>query len=335
VPTPHQPGSIITGEITSPALAGNLLGDPDTRNYMVYLPPSYYSSDKRYPVVYFLHGNTEDETTHATPFGVALDEMIANGDAPEMIVVFPNTKTAFIGLGLYDSPTTGDYPTYLSHDLVNHIDANFRTIPHRDSRGIASCGDGTTNVLNLAFTHPDIFSVPVAMTGIYIYENHKLLWESSPEAFKGVPTDSAEIEAEMVKDPWAYWPVLFLMNLAAGAAPNPDNPPFYLDMPLAMVDGQAQIVPEVAAKINAMDPAHFLQAYLDQPLKFRGMLIYQKTRNSEMPVESARAFDELLTQAGVEHEYIEASGGDVAPWHCDNELAIQFMAEHLSLEMVE
>ena len=269
--------------------------------------------------------------THATPFGVALDDMIANGDAPEMIIVFPNTKTAFLGIGLYDSPTTGDYPTYLSRDLGNHIEANFRTIPHRDSRGIAGCGDGTTNVLNLAFTHPDIFSVPVAMTGIYNYENHKIVWQMSTDAFEGMPADFAEIEAELAQ----FWPALALMNLAAGAAPNPDNPPFYLDMPLEMVDGQAQIVPEVAAKINAADPTHLLQTYLDQPLIFRGMLVYQKTQNELMPVESARAFDTMLTEQGVAHEYIEASGGNVAPWFCDNELAIQFMAEHLSFEMPE
>ncbi len=37
-------------------------------------------------------------------------------------------------------------------------------------------------------------------------------------------------------------------------AANPDKPPFYLDMPFAIVDGEAQIVPEVADKINAADP---------------------------------------------------------------------------------
>jgi hypothetical protein len=94
-------------------------------------------------------------------------------------------------------------------------------------------------------------------------------------------------------------------------------------------------VPEVAAKINAMDPTHFLKAYLDQPLKFRGMLIYQKTRQARMRVETARGFDELLTQNGVEHEYIEDSSGHVAPFFCDYDLTVEFLAEHLSFEMVE
>ena len=140
-----------------------------------------------------------------------------------------------------------------------------------------------------------------------------------------------EIEANLNE----FWPALFLMNLAAGAAPNPDNPPFFLDMPLEIVDGQAQIVPEVAAKINTLDPTHLLQTYLDQPTRLRGMLIYQKTQQDLMPVESARAFDALLTQHEVAHEYIEARGGNAAPYFCDYELAAQFMAEHLSTDSSE
>jgi len=315
-------GSMITGEITSPALADNLLGDPATRNYIVYLPPSYATSDQHYPVIYVLSGNTQDEWW-LTPLGTDLDDMILNGNAPEMIIVFANHVTAFNGIGLYDSPTTGNYMTYLSQDLVNHIDTNFRTIPNRDSRGIMGCGDGTSGALNLAFIYPDVFSVPVAMTGIYIYENHQQVWENPLSVFRGTPNDFTEFAR-------ADWQVQFLINLAAGAAPNPEKPPFYLDMPLEMIDGQAQIVPEVAAKINAMDPAHFLQTYLDQPLRLRGMLVYHTTIQPLMPVESARAFDALLTEKGVAHEYIEAGGGNVDQFFCDNELAIQFMAEHLS-----
>ena len=54
------------------------------------------------------------------------------------------------------------------------------------------------------------------------------------------------------------WPLL--------PRPNPDKPPFYLDMPFAIVDGEAQIVPEVADKIIAADPVHDLERYLHQPV---------------------------------------------------------------------
>ena len=41
---------------TLPDLAGNLIGDPSQRDLVVYLPPSYHSSTRRYPTAYLLHG---------------------------------------------------------------------------------------------------------------------------------------------------------------------------------------------------------------------------------------------------------------------------------------
>jgi len=56
-PTPIPSGSrVVKAQITSAALAGNLIGDPATRDYYVYLPPGYDSGDMRYPVVFVLHG---------------------------------------------------------------------------------------------------------------------------------------------------------------------------------------------------------------------------------------------------------------------------------------
>ena len=49
-------GTLEWGEITSPALEGNLLGDTATRPVAVYLPPSYETSEKRYPVIFGIHG---------------------------------------------------------------------------------------------------------------------------------------------------------------------------------------------------------------------------------------------------------------------------------------
>ena len=57
-----ETGELITDTIHSSSLEGNLLGDPATRNMVIYLPPSYNTSDKRYPVVYLLH-------MHALPGG--------------------------------------------------------------------------------------------------------------------------------------------------------------------------------------------------------------------------------------------------------------------------
>jgi S-formylglutathione hydrolase FrmB len=329
-PEPEKFDPWVKGEITSPALADNLVGDSATKPYLVFLPPSYPEGNKRYPVIYALPGWTKNET-HIKRMGSDLDKMIASGDAPEMIVVFANSSNAFRGSWwpISSSPTVGDYRTYITHDLVNHIDANFRTIPQRDSRGITGCGGNSgSGALNLAFADPDIFSVAVSMDGIFDYENDPL-WESARRQFRGEPKDFAELRR-------LPWQIRTRFAIAAGAVSNPDKPPFYLDMPFAMVDGKAQIVPEVAEQMNASDTVDLLPAYLEQSIRLNAIMLQHgsKSRNV-IPIASSRAFDELLTQEGIEHEYVEIDAGACGEGVYSYEHVIQFMAKNLSFEMSE
>ena len=82
-----QEGTLEWVEITSPALEGNLLGDPTIRSLVVYLPPSYQTNQKQYPVFYMLHGTWETAGTH-TGFIHTIDRMIRDGEIKEMIAVF-------------------------------------------------------------------------------------------------------------------------------------------------------------------------------------------------------------------------------------------------------
>ena len=119
---------------------------------------------------------------------------------------------------------------------------------------------------------------------------------------------------------------------AAAAASNPDKPPFYLDMPFEMVDDEAQIVAEVAERVNATDCVHDVDEYLQQPTRLNGLMIYHGESDPFVDAEVVRGFDALLTEQGIEHEYLEVPGG-----HCDLRKApvLQFMADHLAFEMVE
>ena len=116
-------------------------------------------------------------------------------------------------------------------------------------------------------------------------------------------------------------------QLAAGVAPNQDNPPLYLDMPFRIDDGKVEIVPEVSARITAADAAHLAEQYLQQPQRLNGLLIQHALKDSFNSTESVRGFDALLTELGIEHQYVEED-----TFHCQQkwELAtMQFMAEHL------
>jgi hypothetical protein len=78
------------------------------------------------------------------------------------------------------------------------------------------------------------------------------------------------------------------------------------------------------AKIAAVDEVHDVAKYLQQPVRLRHILLYYGT--SDPNAVPGRAFDQLLTTRGVDHERIEAVGG-----HCDYDFepVIQYLSDHL------
>jgi CubicO group peptidase (beta-lactamase class C family)/enterochelin esterase-like enzyme len=323
-PATQAKGELIHEKITSQALAGNLVGDPAERGYNIYLPPGYADGNKHYPVVYILHGATGNENQFLSLKGV-YENILRKGTAQEMILVFPDGNNKFRANNYISSPTIGDYETYIARELVAQIDSKYRTIPHRDSRGITGCSMGGDGSMHLALTFPDVFSVAVPMSANYDFANDPTIPDSAA-AFTHVPENFNELNG--------YWWVgtgntAWYISLAAGAAPNPDKPPFYLDMPFEVVDGQGRVVPEVWEKIAAVDEVHDLEEYLQQPIRLHHILLMHGEYEQEAPVELARSFDRLLTARGVEHEYMEFKSG-----HCSYDMtpALQYLSDHLLAE---
>ena len=312
-------GDFETGEITSEALANNLIGDPATREYEVYLPPGYHTSESRYPVVYALHGYTLD-CESMTPMGSELSRLIASGEAREMILVFVDGQNSFDGSLYLSSPTIGDYETYVVRELVAHIDASYRTLADRDHRGITGCSMGGEAALRLALKHPEVFSATAPMSAVFDYENDPL-WDQATANFRSVPEDFTEVAR-------LHWATRWFFAAAAALASNPDKPPLYLDSPFEIVDGQARIVSEVHEKVGSGQPMNYIDPYLSQPLRLRGLLICQGVQDQIVPVEGARAFDQLLTSSDVEHEYRETLGGH-CPFECHAPV-LQFMSDQLT-----
>jgi S-formylglutathione hydrolase FrmB len=94
------------------SLAGNLSGDSADRAVAVYLPPSYAASpQRRYPVVYFLHGFGADVQRYVDFLGwpASIDRALATSGAQEMIVVMPDANTPYGGSMYSNSVTTGDW----------------------------------------------------------------------------------------------------------------------------------------------------------------------------------------------------------------------------------
>src|SRR6185436_6578765 len=120
------------------ALEGNLEGDAVDRDAIVFLPPSHNQDrTRRYPVVYALHGYSIGAEQWAQEIHVpqTIEGAFARG-AHEMIVVLPDSKTLHNGSMYSSSVTTGDFENYVARDVVSYIDAHYRTIAARESRGL-------------------------------------------------------------------------------------------------------------------------------------------------------------------------------------------------------
>jgi len=249
-------------KIHGASLEGNLEGEAVDRDVIVFLPPSY-NKDKhrRYPVVYALHGYSigAEQWTHEIHVPQTIEGAFALG-AKEMIVVLPDSKTAYGGSMYSSSVTTGDFEQFIAHDEVSYIDAHYRTIPDRLSRGLVGHSMGGYGAARIRMKHPDVFG------SLYIMSPCCM----SPRP-AGPPNPELEKSLETVKTPAdaANLPFFARAQLATAAAwsPDPKNPPLYLDLP--MKDGVPQ--PDVLAKWTANAPLAFIDQYIDNLRQYRAM----------------------------------------------------------------
>ncbi len=249
-------------KIHGTALEGNLEGNAVDRDVLVFLPPGYAKNKKqRYPVVYALHGYSIGAEQWSKEIHVpqTIEGTFAKG-AQEMIVVLPDSKTVHNGSMYSSSVTTGDFEQFIAHDIVTYIDAHYRTIARRTSRGLVGHSMGGYGASRIGMKHPDVFG------SLYIMSPCCM----SPRA--GGPSNPAMEKAlEAVKSPAdsATLPFGLRAQLASAAAwsPNPKNPPLYLDLPTK--DGVVR--QDVLARWTANAPLAFVHQYIGNLRQYRAI----------------------------------------------------------------
>jgi S-formylglutathione hydrolase FrmB len=129
------------------------------RNYAIYLPPDYDTSSRSYPVLYLLHGYTDDHTGWVQ-FGEVLhiaDKAILSGDATPMIIVMPDADT---GLPGYTNAISGNwnYEDFFFEELMPQVEERFRIKKKKQFRAIAGLSMGGGGTFLYALHRPDLFS---------------------------------------------------------------------------------------------------------------------------------------------------------------------------------
>jgi enterochelin esterase-like enzyme len=122
------------------------------QEFLVYLPPCYDEQpDKRYPVLYLLHGQTYTDDQWIR-LGVArvLDQLIQAGDVQPFIIVFPDDRYWNLQAG-------SGFGKRLIENVIPYIDANYRTLADRDHRAIGGLSRGAGWSLRLGLADWKMF----------------------------------------------------------------------------------------------------------------------------------------------------------------------------------
>jgi S-formylglutathione hydrolase FrmB len=246
------------------ALEGNLEGDAVDRDVIVFLPPGYAAEkNRRYPTVYALHGYSigAEQWTHEIHVPQTIEGAFAQG-AQDMIVVLPDSKTVHNGSMYSSSVTTGDFEQFIAHDVVAYIDAHYRTIARRASRGLAGHSMGGYGATRIGMKHPDVFG------SLYIMSPCCLAARTVASVN---PDNEKALEAVKTAADSASLPFMLRAQLASAAAwsPDPKNPPLYLDLPVK--DGVVQ--QDVIAKWAANAPLAFIDQYIGNMRQYQGIAI--------------------------------------------------------------
>ena len=313
----QEAGTLERIKVFGSSLDGNLEGDDPNRDVVVYLPPGYADQRRRrYPVLYYLHGYLARAESYVSMLGVpaSIDQAIADG-AMEMIVVFPDAYTIYGGSMYSNSPTIGDWETFIARELVDHIDANYRTIPAQSGRGLAGHSMGGYGTLRIGMKHPEVF------TALYAASSCCLMNQApgggpvlARGAGAGLASGEAPVPGRGATPPggrgapggrgggatFADAP----KAQAAAWSSNPANAPDYFDLPATAGD-RADLV---AARWPANSPLVMVAQYVPALRSFDGAIVIDV--GDQDPLGAATVpLDDELTRLGIDHRF-EIYGGD-------------------------
>lgn len=279
-------------KVHAPSIAGNLEGNAADREVLVVLPPSYRTHpERRYPVLYTLHGYTlsaEDWRGYLNLPNTAQAALAQGGR--EMILVLPDSKTAYGGSMYSRSETTGDFETFIARDLVTYMDGHYRTLARRESRGLAGHSMGGYGTSRIGMKYPDMFSALYIMSPCCL--SVRTLAQVDPAGMKLL---------EALKSPADASGLSFgqraQLATASAWSPNPGNPPLYLDLPAK--DGAARA--DVLAKWAANAPLAFVDQYAGNLRRYKAIAI--DVGDQDGLKADSQSLHDLLDRYGIANSF--------------------------------
>jgi hypothetical protein len=295
----------------SELLRRNPLFDPWKRPLWVYVPPRYGEErERRYPSIYILQGYLghlemwRNRAPFRKAFTESVDELFAGGAAPPAIVVYVDAWTRYGGSQFVDSPGTGRYHSYLCDEIVPWVDRHYRTLAHRDHRGIAGKSSGGYGAMITPMLRPDLFGGLATHAGDALFEYTCLAkflrcirflraydgdierwWKEFSE--RGVPARPEDLS------------LLILYGVSACFSAREDGTP---EIPFDPQSGS--LLPHVWRRWLDADPVRMVAGHASAMRSMRAIWIDSGGADEHYLDLGAHAFREALARVGVGAEAI-------------------------------
>ncbi len=299
-------------------------GENPNRKISVYLPPDYHRTEKRYPVIYYLHGFMGTDSIY-TGMKEILDLAISTNKIRPYILVQADHNTLFQGSFYSNSNLIGNWEYFEAIELVNAIDKMYRTLANKESRGIGGHSMGGYGAIKIAMLHPDTFSVVYGMSpGLMGFVKE---FGPNSDSFKAL--ESIHTVEELRK---SYYPKV-LVAVGRAWTPNANKPPFYCDMPFTYEGDSLNVNREVLEKWHQNMPIEMANAYQDNLRKLKALkLDWGRNDAPRFPLQNMQ-FSQKLENLGIDHfaeEYIGTHGNKI--WTKDGRVLnamLPFFNDHL------
>ncbi len=332
-------GSLDENSVSSLSLEGNLLGDPATRNLIVYLPPGYDTSQIRYPVVYLLHsaqGNErffpynefpssfEASGVFAKPldypakgFTGMIDSLIDVGEIGPMIIAMPNINTAYGGSFCINSELNGNYEDYIIQDIVPFVDSTYRTLANRNSRAIAGQSMGGFSAVYLSMKHPDVFGLVASHSSVLCMDalaraSQPMVKAENPEGITG-PDPAKPITS-------------FMYLFSAALSPNLSNPPFFVDLPF---DDTVSIKDDVLLRWANNDPIQMFANHVPALHSLKGIYLDVGDKDELQSGFFIAPYSEALNSVGKHHFFEVYDGMHFSQLYTRLSKSLKFLSDSL------
>jgi|TARA_B110000116_G_C16752529_1_gene544083 putative tributyrin esterase len=277
VPVSAQSLELDTVEFFSPAVDRAM-------KYNIVLPRGYDESTQRYPVLYLLHGLTQNYTawglSNGTPFYAGLYD--------DLIVVMPDAGNSwYVNWTSEEGGQKNNWEDHIITDVINHVDWNFRTIARREGRAISGLSMGGYGAITLGLRHPEMFISIGSTSGALEHARQiarRMRGESPP---RQAPERTAAEQAERAARLRRPNPLIGIDGFSSQVERSPD--------------GQEFPTPEDA---DAYDPFTLI-AQLDNDVLPH---IYLDCGTEDRLIGGARELASVLMERDVPFDYMQMEG---------------------------